>query len=313
MYLFRKGYIGKGAALCTLVAVLAVPFYLGWRLWHFPANHIDKALSSQQNTGDTQTMRHTIDGQQKTADTQHPIDAQQKAGSTKQNTGSTTTRQPTNDKVEQALSDIQKSLAAQRRSDGIAPIQVSVFCTYETLPINVISGKPQYIVMVYETFNKEVKRALYNRLPISTPWPEPSAESLKRASPDELLVLRCDFTNRGEHEYDNVVNLDIPITFDYEHNVDEDRRFKPVPPNVTHTTNDIFIAILDHGQTDSVYFMNGCYVKTTVHTPTTAIAKLVGETNLRNFQLEGPDESAPSNPTLKPTHVHWFNGPKCVE
>ena len=202
-------------------------------------------------------------------------------------------------------------------SDELLPIQISVRCTGDSLPIKVIPGKPLYSVMIYEDYNRRQKMALTNdlstQLGLSRPTFWPDADTINAADANELFTVRCDFTNHGDSEQDNAVSVKIPVTIEYFHNVLPDRGLDPKTMNATSTTNYLFVGTLDHGQTVSFHFINNCFVGVAVNTPDTATGRLVGESNARNFRLERPNDYSREGFQLGPTRTNWGHMVPCIE
>jgi hypothetical protein len=174
------------------------------------------------------------------------------------------------------------------------PIEVSVNCYRENLPIAVPAGEIARIVGLNEAISKTRSRVSFYQVPNTTGdtpllWPDMQriAEAKQKYGSHEMFAWRCEVINHGQ---DNVLELSIPFQVFY--NSDSSKLYPMI----------VLLNPIGRGKA-VFYFVNDCPVKVQIQIPDTGTAKLAGEQSIREFQFE--QETPNQGFQLGPSNGNW--------
>jgi hypothetical protein len=178
------------------------------------------------------------------------------------------------------------------------PIEVSLNCYSEALPITVPAGGIERVVGFNEAYTKVRTFADVRQIVNTTGtgpllWPDAGrVEQIKKTFGEgELWVYRCEVFNHGE---DNVVDLQIPLQVWYKFG----GQLYPAT---------VLINPLDKGKRANFYLVNDCPVEIGILTPLIGTARFPWEQSVREFRFELADTGITHNFQLGPSHANWMS------
>jgi len=174
------------------------------------------------------------------------------------------------------------------------PIDVSLNCYSETLPIVVPVGEIARVMGLNEAFSKARPDVTFYEVPNtgSSPllWPEllQVQEAKQKYGITEAFAWRCEVQNNSDS---NVVKLNIPLQVTY-----SSRNETPYQAIVRVDT-------VPRGKPFLFYVVNDCPAAVRFLLPSKGTAKLIGEQSIREFEFTSRAEQSF---TLDSNHSNWL-------
>jgi hypothetical protein len=208
---------------------------------------------------------------------------------------STESNNPPNAKKETPVQRTPTRLPRESLNAGPKPIEVSLNCYDELLPITIGPDEIGRVIGFSEGYSKATQNApireIVNREANYLTWPDLKSvqDAVQKYGQTEKFAWRCEVLNHGQ---ENVLDLSIPLHVFY--NFDSSKVYP-----VTAVLNP-----LDHGKRINFYLINICPTEVQIQIPTSGTARLAGEQSLREFNFE---QSQPGihGFQLGPVHTNW--------
>lgn len=188
------------------------------------------------------------------------------------------------------------SLPPQGSSTGFKPIEVSLNCYSQSLPIAVPPDGIGRVIGFNEAYSKLRSdaniREIANTETTPLLWPDLQRiqDATQKYGPSETSAWRCEAFNHGQ---DDVLDLDIPLHVFYNSNSS-----KLYPATAT-------LNPLDHGKRINLYLVNDCPVEVQIEIPTSGTARLAGEQSVREFTFE-QSQLGIHGFQLSPSRANWM-------
>lgn len=177
------------------------------------------------------------------------------------------------------------------------PIEVTLGCSFEQLPIIVSPGQIARIVTLDPAWPLPIAKTIEMvNTNGSSPKQWPDDDLLKRLSGNDRSVSRCDLTNHANRD---VVEMTVPF---YAH-------FGTNTKTRWHRSS-VLVNPLDTGTTARLYFVNPCPVVAEFSVPKTGAAKFAGEPLVRAFSFELKDRWPSGGGEFWPSSFDW-SGSNC--
>lgn len=178
------------------------------------------------------------------------------------------------------------------------PLEVLLICTDTSLPITVPVGGIAYVLPLNEEVNKQTDHFTEELSNITgdKPMVWPGASRMHDATPDELVLVKCDVANHADKD---VLELTLPLRTRYD--------FIKQPIEKWYSTP-VVINPLDKGKVVSFYIINTCPVETQTVVTNVATARFVDENEARQFSLILPNPREKwQGYQLNPSRIRWVS------
>jgi hypothetical protein len=177
---------------------------------------------------------------------------------------------------------------------GFRPIDVSLRCFHDDLPITVPVGNTARVMGLNESFSKATRDVVFYEIPNSrsTPllWPDLLQVQAAEQQYDnsEAFVWRCEARNNSDS---SVVNLIVPLKITYVSG--HDRQYPALVKVETIPRSGLF----------TFYVVNGCPVQAMFMLPSKGTGKFIGEQSIREIEFTS---RADQNFSLDANHSNWL-------